>query len=425
MRFHLQTLGCKINQYESQSLREAWLARGWTEVQSVREAEVVLVHTCAVTAGAVADSRGAVRRAGREAPGAAVLVTGCAAQTGPEAFGELPGVAAVIGRESKPGLARWPEAPGPGEPQAWPEFSISRFNRARPVLKIQDGCTHCCTYCIVPRARGPARSRPFGQIAAEAERLLEAGHREIILSGINLGQFDLGEEGGFWDMLSRLEAWLAPRWRGRARLRLSSLDPGMLGGRALEALGSSRMVCPHLHVSMQSADPGVLAAMGRAHYDPARVLSFLEELRRAWPMVAVGADLLTGFPGESEQAFEATRDFCAEARLAYAHVFPFSKRPGTVAAKAPGQLPNEEKKRRAALLRELTGRLEADHVAGLARLAELTVAVERENPGAGACEHYAECRLTGPSPVPAGMLLRVRPVGAEGTTVLAEPLNPC
>ncbi|WP_243360728.1 MiaB/RimO family radical SAM methylthiotransferase [Fundidesulfovibrio terrae] len=425
MRYFIQTLGCKINQYESQSLREAWAARGWNESPDPAGADVVLVHTCAVTAGAVADSRGAVRRAGREAPSARILVAGCAAQTEPATFEVLPGVAAVVPQAGKAGLAAWPEVslePAGADRRAWPAFSITRFNRARPILKLQDGCSHGCTYCIVPRARGAARSRPFEDIAAEAARLLEAGYREIILSGINLGQFSM-PDGDFWDMLARLEGALSPRWQGRARLRLSSLDPGMLGPRALAVLATSRMTCPHLHLSMQSADPGVLAAMGRSHYGPEMVLDFLDALRGQWPVFALGADLLTGFPGESEQAYRATLDFCSRAGLSYAHVFPYSRRPGTVAAKAAGQLPKDVKKERAATLRAAAQALERAFVERVAGLDRLVVAVEGRDPGAGSSEFYMECRLTSPSPVAPGGLLPVRPLGARDGAVLAEPLS--
>lgn len=423
MRFFIQTLGCKINQYESQSLRESWCGRGFEEAESPVGADLILIHTCAVTAGAVAGSRGAVRRAGREAPDARIVVTGCAAQTEPDAFRALPGVEAVVPRQSKPDLARWPEMT-PSVPEGgWPAFSITRFRRARPILKIQDGCSHGCTYCIVPRARGEARSRPFAEILAEARALLASGHREIILSGINLGQFHMGEQGGFWTMLSRLEGELHPEWGGRARIRLSSLDPGMLGAEALEVLGASRMVCPHLHISMQSADPGVLAAMGRGHYGPERVSEFLAALGGRWPVVAVGADLLTGFPGESREAFARTLDFCGQAGLTYAHVFPFSRRPGTLAAGMPGQLSREEKKERAARLRAVADGLEAAFLERVAALPELTVAVEKADPGAGASEYYVECRLAGPSPVSPGGLLKVRPSGVSAGAVLAGPLR--
>ncbi|WP_243439495.1 MiaB/RimO family radical SAM methylthiotransferase [Fundidesulfovibrio soli] len=425
MRFFIQTLGCKINQYESQALRESWTSRGWLETASPVQAQVVLVHTCAVTSGAVADSRGAVRRMGREAPDASILVAGCAAQVEPEMFRPLPGVAAVIPQAAKAGLARWPEPCEPAPSRAWPEFSISGFNRSRPVLKVQDGCSHGCTYCIVPRARGGARSRPFDQIAREADALFAAGHREVVLSGINLGQFAREGGGDFWDMLADLERGLAPRWAGRARLRLSSLDPGMLGPKALDVLAGASMTCPHLHLSMQSASDKVLSAMGRAHYGADAVLRFLDALRGVRPVMALGADLLTGFPGEDDAEFRQTLEFMARAGLTYAHVFPFSRRPGTVAAKAPGQLPLQLKKERAAALRAESLRLEEAFARRLLSLPRLEVAMEKADPPGGLCEYYVECRVENipEGQVPAG-LLAVRPLGlGEGGVLRVEPLG--
>jgi len=430
MLFFIQTLGCKINQYESQAIREAWQRDGWQEASAPGASGVVLVHTCAVTAGAVADSRGAVRRALREAPGARVLVTGCAAQVEPETFRALVGRENVVSRGRKPGLCALAGAPGQDAPLpaaspegGWPPFAITGFNRSRPVVKVQDGCSHGCTYCIVPLARGGPRSRPHAGILEEARALLESGSGEIILSGINLGQFVADGGGGFWDMLARLEAELAPEWAGQARIRLSSLDPGMLGGQALDVLAGSRMVCPHLHVSLQSGHEGVLRAMGRGHYRPGEVLGFLERLRAHRPLAAVGADILTGFPGESDEAFRATLDFCREASLAYAHVFPYSRRPGTRAAGAPGQVPSEVRKERARALREETARLERGYAARVASEPRLVVALERDDPPGGACEYYLDVRLEGASPARPGALIAVRPLGEEGGTVLARPLD--
>lgn len=457
MRFFIQTMGCKINQYESQALREAWLASGMEEAPELSGAQLILVHTCAVTAKAVADSRNVVRRAGHAAPEAMLLVSGCAAQTEPDGFRTLPGVQAVIGQAERAGLRFWPEAapqcgpasglawgirasapdaydavhagPAPSARHGWPELSISRSQRARPILKIQDGCSHGCTYCIVPRARGAARSRPFAHILDEARRLLSAGHRELVLSGINLGQFILDKPSGdFWDMLATLDATLAPEWSGRARLRLSSLDPGMLTPKALRVLGRSALVCPHLHISLQSADQGVLAAMGRNHYTPGAVTAFLDDLKAVWPLYALGVDLLTGFPGETAEAFATTLDFCAATPLTYAHVFPFSRRPGTVAAKAKGQLPGSVKKERAANLRQMVEAREAAFARRLAGLPLLTVAPDRWAsraraglpPLTGVCEYYTECALHGLSLDPGLSLLPVRPLSARSGTLIVE-----
>ena len=438
MFFFIHTLGCKINQYESQAIREAWIARGWVEVSDAAAADIVLANTCAVTSGAVADSRGAVRRAGRAAPSARILVTGCASQIDPDVFAALQGVEAVVPQGGKPGLQAWPgldvpgragarpETPGSAGAGRWPSFSVSGFDRARPVLKIQDGCSQACTYCIVPRARGAARSRPYPDVLAEARRLFAAGHRELIVSGVNLGQFAFSPGGGdFWDLLVRLDSDLSREWAGSARLRLSSLDPGLLGGKALETLtvlGASGLVCPHLHLSMQSADPGVLKAMGRGHYQPQAVLGFLDALRGRWPLLALGADLLTGFPGESEESFRASLGFIRQAGLSYAHVFPYSRRPGTVAARGGNHLSREVRLARAARLRQEASEVRKEFMVSLTGLSKLVMAVERERPGGGVSEYYAECRLKGPSPVARKGLLAVRPLGVSGKAVLAEPV---
>lgn len=421
MRFYIHSLGCKINQYESQAIREAWLAQGMVEAAAPGEADLVLTLTCAVTAKAVADSRGTVRRSARQAPGARLVVAGCASQVDPEAFQALSDRVVVVSQAAKPGLCRSPLAPVAAGARSWPDLAVSGSARARPVLKIQDGCSHACTYCIVPRARGTARSRPSGDILAEAGRMLAAGHRELVLSGINLGQFRLDGQGGdFWDLVAALERDLAPEWAGRARVRLSSLDPGMLGAKALDTLAASRLVCPHLHLSLQSADPGVLAAMGRGHYDVRDILDFLDGLGRCWPVYALGVDLLTGFPGESDQAFAATLEFCRLAPLTYAHVFPYSRRPGTVAAKAPGQIPHAVKKARAAALRQAADEREAAFAARLAGLPAVCVAVERVAPTAGVCEYYVECRVRGPRTPDRGELLRARPLAAKGCLLEVE-----
>jgi MiaB/RimO family radical SAM methylthiotransferase len=382
-RFQIFTLGCKVNQYESQALREAWEAGGWAELPAGRppaEADLILVNTCAVTAKAVADARAMVRRLNREAPQADILVSGCAAEAMLEEFTALPGVREVIGRAGKASLLRLPEQslPGASADQAFPDFRISGYDRSRAVIKIQDGCSHNCTYCIVPTTRGKSVSRPGLEILAEAKRLLASGFREITLSGINLRQYKHDHEGrdGFWGLLYFLEKELAPEWAGRARLRISSLEPGQLGEQALEVLSSSRLVAPHLHLSLQSGSPKVLKRMGRGHYDPAAITSFLRSLHSIWPLFALGADLLTGFPGENEAEFEESLELCHTLPLSYAHVFPYSRRPGTVAATLPDQLPQALKKQRARILRQVVQAKQQDFLARLKALPLLQVVFE-------------------------------------------------
>jgi len=421
-RLFTATLGCKINQYETQAIVEAWAAGGCTTVDRADRADIILVNSCAVTSKAVADLRKTVRRLHRESPLAKILVTGCAAQILRDELADLPGVCRVVPQERKADLLR-PHAE---------TFHVTDFPRARPVVMVQDGCSHGCTYCIVPLTRGPSRSRDVPVILDEAEALLEKGFHELILSGVNLRQFgrDLAPGPGgatldFWDLLRALEVRLA-RFQGRARLRLSSVEPGQLGDKALDVLGGSRLVAPHLHLSLQAGDPEVLRRMGRGHYRAEQAEVFLQRLAAHWPLFGLGADLLTGFPGETQEQFENTLNFCRRLPLTYAHVFPYSPRPGTAAATMPDSLDPAEKKERAARLRALAASKRREfvrHVAGLDRVDVLV----QDAQGNGVCQYYASCRLVSESGASHTRRIRKlvpgRPVGLERGVVLVQPLD--
>ena len=443
--FFLTTFGCKVNQYESQALREAWTALGGKESADPVGADWIVLNTCAVTAQAVSDARQAVRRLHRHAPEAAIVITGCSASAAAPELAALPGVAEVVGQRDKERLLAGPDAfskraatPGPTHAaspsaSAYPSFHISTFARARPVLKVQDGCSHGCTYCIVPLTRGPARSREIADVVAEAERLLAAGYREIMLSGINLYQYRVrtsGQARDFWDLVAALDSALAPAWQGQARLRLSSLDPAQLGAKAADVLGSARLICPHLHLSLQSGSPSVLRRMGRSHYDPQQVLQHVLALRPIWPLFGLGADVLMGFPGESEDECRETLALLNALPLSYAHIFPFSKRPGTAAAALP-DLPGPEKQRRARLARELVATKQQAFLEHLLHLPELWLAADvPDSPDAsgdrarphlhGVTEYYAACDA-GTRATPGHNLLRVRPTGIRNRRLTAVP----
>lgn len=423
-RFYLQTLGCKVNQYESRALAEAWTQVGLIQTTDPDQADLVVLCSCAVTARAEAEGRRLARHLVRDArEGARVVVTGCAAAVNPDVFAALGAVPvpdkAHLARHPFSGAKNTPRTPGD-----YPELAISGYDRARGLVKIQDGCSHRCTYCIVPDARGASVSRPFAEIWAETERLLAAGHREIGLTGINLGHYgrDLQPAMNFWQLVAALEAALAESHAGPARLRLGSLDPAMLDEEGLDVLAQSRLVCPHLHISLQSADPAVLTAMGRRSGDAARVSSFLDKMRMIWPTVALGLDVLTGFPGESEAAFQVTADFVAAAPLAYAHVFPYSKRPGTPAAALPGQLPREIKAARAKVLRDVAEEKSLRFLSRLAAEPSLVVALERTDPAAGTCGQYVDCLFAAEPSGRIGDLVAARPIGTEGAVLRVVPL---
>ncbi|MBA4357160.1 MAG: tRNA (N6-isopentenyl adenosine(37)-C2)-methylthiotransferase MiaB [Desulfovibrio sp.] len=448
-KFHVSTLGCKINQYESEALTEAWRAGGLAEAEAPEDAQVLLVNSCAVTSRAVRGLRALLRRLRQQNPGAHIVVTGCAAQVLGEELLAMPEVDEVVPQARKAELLSGPFGPfgpfgtfkgGAAQPDAsarpFPPFEIGASRRARAVVKVQDGCSHGCTYCIVPLTRGQSVSRDPGEVLSEMRRLLAAGHRELVLSGVNLRQygFALAEPAtqmDFWDLLARVERELAPEWAGRARLRLSSVEPGQLDAKALDVLGASRLVAPHLHLSLQSGDRQVLRRMGRGHYRPEQVLEFLAGLRQIWPRLGLGADLLTGFPGETEAQFEASYSYCRELPLTYAHVFPYSARPGTPAAEWPDALPKAERTARAARLRGLAESRKRAFARALAGLPQLTVLLEKDPPkhgeGHGVCEYYAPCVVRGqdfaPGSLAPGSLVAMRPEGVEHGKVVGQLLS--
>lgn len=408
-RVHLVVHGCRVNQYEAQAMQEAWVRDGAALTNTPGKADVVVVLSCAVTSRAVADLRGALRRLTRKAPHAKRICAGCAPQAVPQELGEAAEGWTLISRASKAELLdlfRDAALPPPGvlPANSWPPFTVTgegdAGGRSRATCKIQDGCNQACAYCIVPKARGGPVSRPEAATRAEISALLQEGYREIVLSGVNLGQYT-GESGGLWALIRRIEAAFGPAWAGKARLRLSSLDPGLLTQEGLETLAASRLVCPHLHLSLQSGSQEVLSAMGRGHYRIADVSGWIDQVRRVFPTLALGADFLVGFPGESAEDFQATRDLFSKLPLTYAHVFPFSPRPGTRAssqASAGETLPMAERQARASILRELAAQRAQEFREALRGMPRLFMIVE-ERVGmdslAGICEYAVRCRCIG------------------------------
>lgn len=435
------TFGCKVNQYESQAIRESWQARGGSPVPVPDAADVVLINSCAVTARAERDARNAVFRVRRAAPEARILLAGCAARLF-QTFRPRPGAAwaepdLCLGNEAKASLldGPWPDACGEQALQGYPPFRIRAFSRARAVLKVQDGCVHRCTYCIVPQTRGAPRSRPPQEALAEARTLLAAGHVELVLSGINLGQYgrDRPEYGDFWQLLRFLDAELAPEFAGRARLRVSSLEPSQLDMRGREVLDGCRMVCPHLHISLQHASQAVLRRMGRGHYSAAMLETALAEMASFWPRMGLGADILVGFPGETEEDFQVLLETVERLPLSYAHVFPYSRRPGTAAARFEGHLPARLRLERAATARAAVERRRRHFWEAQRQLPRMFIAPDDGAPTGGhglqkgVNEYYVPCRFA--SPLPAGAasghrtLVEARPVGLDARGLLVEPVS--
>ena len=349
--FHLVSLGCKVNQHEGQGIRERLIAHGYSEVELAERPGVVIINTCTVTARADEKCRKAVRRARRSSPEATLIVTGCAAVTSPEVHRAMPEVDLVL---TKSRMARVESVLVGGAPREGDVFNlrISAFaGHTRAFLKVQDGCDAFCAYCIVPYARGAPRSRPLSEIAEEVRRLVDHGHREIVLTGIHLGLYgrDLGAAG----LCDAVRAALSVR--GLARLRLSSIEGPEVPGELLDLMADEPRLCPHLHLPLQSGDDDVLAAMNR-RYTSGAFLNVVEEARRRLDRPAITTDLMVGFPGESDAQFENSMRVCREAAFSRMHVFRYSPRPGTPAAErepVPASVAREREIRALALAREL------------------------------------------------------------------------
>lgn len=414
--FFLATQGCKVNQYESQAIREAWLDEGLMETHDPSLADIVLVNSCAVTERAVLDLAKLVRGFAAVSPRPRIIVAGCAVEADRERILALDAVDEVISQQGKADLGHAATQAGP-----FPSLRISDYNRARAVIKVQDGCSHGCTYCIIPSTRGRSVSREPHDVVVEARRLLDAGIRELTLCGINLRHYgrDLSPRIDFWDLLSAVDRALAPQWAGRARLRIGSLEPADLHDKALETLAGCRLMSPHLHLSLQSGSPEVLRRMGRGHYGPEQIFGFLEGLRRVWPVFGLGADLIAGFPGETQEHVRQTMDVVERLPLSYAHVFPYSERPGTPAAAFPGSVPAHVRRERAKALRQVVAGKRAAFLRGLLALPHMDVVPE--DGGTGMNEFYVECLLEGDAPFTARELLRVAPVGVAAAGLVVRP----
>jgi threonylcarbamoyladenosine tRNA methylthiotransferase MtaB len=395
------TFGCRLNAYESEAMRD--LAAGLPET--------VVVNTCAVTAEAERQARQAIRRIARERPGVPVVVTGCAAQIAPERWAALPGVARVLGNAEKLRAESWaPGAPGMvSDIMAARETAahlVTEFaGRARAFVQVQQGCDHRCTFCVIPYGRGPSRSLPAGAVVEQARTLVAHGYQEAVLTGVDLTSYgaDLPGQPTLGSLVRRVLK-LVPEL---PRLRLSSLDPAAMDDELWRLIGDEPRLMPHLHLSAQAGSDLVLKRMRRRHLR-ADILDAADRARRLRPGIALGADLIAGFPTETDALFEETLRLVDEAALPYLHVFPYSERPGTPAARMPA-VPVPVRRERAARLRD-AGRRQAARFHAL-QVGEWVTALA-EADGRGRTERFAPARL--PAPAEPGTLIRGR-VGAGDT----------
>ena len=405
MSVDVVTFGCRLNTYESEVIkREAGLA-------GVDDA--VVVNTCAVTAEAVRQARQTIRRLKRERPDARIVVTGCAAQTKPDDFAGMAEVERVIGNEEKLDARAWAsgEKVAVSDIMAIKEMRAQRIDsidgHVRAFVQVQNGCDHRCTFCIIPFGRGNSRSLPVADVVAQVRRLTEVGHREVVLTGVDITSYRDGEA-----RLGALVKRILRDVQDLARLRLSSIDSVEADADLFDALANEPRLMPHLHLSLQAGDDLILKRMKRRHAR-ADAITFCNQVRRLRPDVAFGADIIAGFPTETDAMFARSLDLVDECGLTTLHVFPFSPRPGTPAARMP-QVDRAVAKERARSLRE---KGEAALRAHLAGEIGATRRVLTESQGLARTEQFLAVRL--PAHTARGKILDLTIADHDGRQLLA------
>jgi threonylcarbamoyladenosine tRNA methylthiotransferase MtaB len=404
MSVDIVTFGCRLNAYESEVIRKQAGAAG--------RDDAVVVNTCAVTAEAVRQARQSIRRIRREKPGARIVVTGCAAQTEPALFAEMAEVDRVVGNAEKLDARLWQanEKVAVGDIMATKEMrphAIETIDgRARAFVQVQNGCDHRCTFCIIPYGRGNSRSLPPAEVVAQVRRLTANGYREVVLTGVDITSYRSGDA-----RLGALVKRILREVPELARLRLSSIDSVEADSDLFDAFASEPRLMPHLHLSLQAGDDLILKRMKRRH-SRADAIAFCDQVRQLRPDVAFGADVIAGFPTESDAMFARSLDLVDECGLTQLHVFPFSARPGTPAARMP-QVERALVKARARRLREKGGVVLARY---LAREVGARRRVLTESRALGRTEQFTPVRLN--SAVEPGALLDLTIADHDGRQLL-------
>jgi MiaB-like protein len=377
------TLGCKLNFAETSTIGRALLAQGIRSVRPQEEADICVINTCSVTELADKKCRTMIRKAAREHPGAFVIVTGCYAQLSPEEIADIEGVDLVIGAEKKLDLAEYLDLSSSKPSSASIihsrtkdirsfRLSSSSDERTRHFLKVQDGCDYHCTYCTIPKARGRSRSGSVGEIVAEAERIASVGGREIVLTGVNIGDFGRGRGEDFFDLIRALD-----EVEGIERFRIGSIEPNLLSEKIIEYCARSRRIAPHFHIPLQSGSDEVLRLMKR-RYDTELFRSRVSLIQELLPQAFIGIDVIVGTRGEEARYFEDCYRFLESIPFSQLHVFSYSEREGTAALSIDHVVSPQDKHRRSQRLMQLSEeRLKAFYRSNLGR--ELTVIWEHGN----------------------------------------------
>ncbi len=430
-RFFVQNFGCRASQADGAALEAQLSSRGLEHAPGRASADFVILNTCTVTASADEDLRQTVRRVRRENPQSRILVTGCYAQRAPEEVAGLPGVEWVVGNSHKTGIAGLLTGSAPGAAPYHGQVLVGDIfdcrdllttpvmdaapDRSRPNLKIQDGCNNRCSFCVIPFVRGRSRSSS-ADLVVEQVRNLAARYREVVLSGINLGRWGR-EPGSLMRLAGLLRRLLAET--DIARLRLSSIEPMDLSDDLLGLIAESPRIAKHVHAPLQSGCDSVLRRMHRK-YRPHHYADRIGKARRLMPDAAIGADVMVGFPGETDVEFENSRAFINSLPFTYLHVFTYSERPGTPAAAAPGQVPIPVRKHRNRVLRELAAQKNLEFRRRMVgkRLSVVTL----EEPLAALSENYLKVEMR--EHRPAQQLINLEIGGVTATTLREVTLFP-
>ncbi len=420
MKVKVYTLGCKVNQYESEAMLSALLSSGFTKAEDGEHADIVVINSCTVTAESDRKVRQLLRRAKKDNPGAAAVLTGCMVQAFPEESRALPEADILLGTVNRshlvPDLLRFLETRervvdiAPHENgEIFEPLSVTSFSgHTRAFLKIEDGCNRFCAYCIIPYARGRVRSKPLLEVRREVEALAANGYKEVVLTGINLSAYgsDLGLH-----LCDAVEAACAVP--GIERVRLGSLEPEAFSPEVIGRMAAQKKLCPQFHLSLQSGCDATLRRMNR-HYTAAEYREIVENLRGAFPNAAITTDIMVGFAGETEAEFDGSLRFAREIGFARMHVFAYSRRPGTKAYDMPEQVQNAEKERRSRKMTETAAESQRAFFSMQVGLTEKVLFEEEVSPGvfSGYTENYTPVRVESTAPL-SGLIRQVRITRSE------------
>ena len=431
--FGIHTLGCKVNQYESEAIAELLEARGLVQLSCDEICDLYIINTCTVTGESDRKARQTVRRAITRNPDAFVLVTGCLAETDLDSIKAILGVDYVCGNADKTKIANAACALlekgrknaetvsevtdirlAPFEP-----MSITKFDRTRAYIKIEDGCESHCTYCIIPKARGRIRSKPFNDVINEVKKLTEGGCREIVLTGIETGSYGRDIGSSLAELLEEID-----KIEGVGRIRLGSLDPSIMRTELISRMAKLKSLTHHFHISLQSGSNDVLRAMKRK-YNAEMALTSIEAIRKAMPDVCFTTDVIVGFPGESEENFRETVEFAKRAEFLMMHVFPYSKRAGTPAATMSGQIDKSVKKSRVSELSAIGAEIRKElliKAIAEAKTAEVLFEDYTDGIAYGHTDNFMEVAVRSDRPL-RSELHRVKFISTDGNTISAELID--